>query len=188
MGSKEAMVTAPLVVVLVDRVFLFGSLKDAFRARAPLYAGLAATWLILAALQTTLPRPGSAGFDTDVSVWTYLLNQPPLILRYLRLAVWPTSLVANYGWPATLTLTDVLVPTLVVVALLVMTVVALRSHPRLGFLGAWFFITLAPASSFVPVATEVGAERRMYLPLAGILALIVLLVVWTWRQFARGSS
>jgi len=43
-----------------------------------------------------------------------------------------------------------------------------------GFLGAWLFITLAPSSSFIPIVTEVGAERRMYLPLAGVVVLAVI--------------
>src|SRR5262249_7085950 len=45
--------------------------------------------------------------------------------------------------------------------------------PRLGFFGAWFLITLAPTSSIVPIATEVGAERRMYLPLMSLIAVVV---------------
>ena len=40
--------------------------------------------------------------------------------------------------------------------------------------GLWFFVTLAPASSIVPVATEVGAERRMYLPLMAIAVLFAI--------------
>jgi Flp pilus assembly protein TadD len=35
------------------------------------------------------------------------------------------------------------------------------------------FIILAPTSSLIPIATEVGAERRMYLPLAAIVLLVV---------------
>jgi tetratricopeptide (TPR) repeat protein len=47
-------------------------------------------------------------------------------------------------------------------------------RPRLGFLGVWVFITLSPASSIAPIAAEVGAERRMYLPLMGVMAILVL--------------
>jgi len=39
----------------------------------------------------------------------------------------------------------------------------------------WFFVTLAPASSVIPIATEVGAERRMYLPLLAVVILFVAL-------------
>jgi tetratricopeptide (TPR) repeat protein len=42
-----------------------------------------------------------------------------------------------------------------------------------GFLAAWVFITLAPTSSIIPIATEVGAERRMYLPLMALASLVV---------------
>jgi tetratricopeptide (TPR) repeat protein len=44
------------------------------------------------------------------------------------------------------------------------------------------FITLAPTSSFVPIATEVGAERRMYLPLMAVAALLVIPALSALRQ------
>jgi Tfp pilus assembly protein PilF len=47
-----------------------------------------------------------------------------------------------------------------------------RQRPE-GFAGAWFFLILAPTSSFIPVATEVAAEHRMYLPLAAVIAVAV---------------
>jgi tetratricopeptide (TPR) repeat protein len=67
-----------------------------------------------------------------------------------------------------------------VVALLTATIVALVRKPPLGFLGAWFFLTLAPTSSILPISTEVGAERRMYLPL---MAVVVLVIVGVGRAF-----
>jgi Flp pilus assembly protein TadD len=84
--------------------------------------------------------------------------------------------VLDYGIPRALVLSDVLPGLALIGALIAVTLVALWRRPALGFLGAWFFITLAPASSFVPVATEVGAERRMYLPLMALVMLAVLAV------------
>src|SRR5205814_6204515 len=78
-----------------------------------------------------------------------------------------------YGWPLSLTLRDVLPYVLVVAALLALTIVAAVREPKWGFLGVWFFLTLAPTSSVVPIATEVRAERRMYLPLMAVIALPV---------------
>lgn len=179
MASKESMVTAPMAVALFDRAFLFGSFREAFRARRRLYAGLAATWLLLAVLVWTSPRSLSAGFTAhDADVWTYLLNQTVMISRYLQLASWPRDLVLFYGWPLPLTPADVWLSALLVVGLLVLTAFALRRHPRAGFLGAWFFLTLAPTSSVLPIMTEVGAERRMYLPLIGL----IVLAVFGWRR------
>ena len=186
MGTKESMVTAPVVVVLFDRVFLYRSFREAFAARWRLYAGLALTWVFLAQQVITTPRSGSAGFGTEVSVWTYLLNQAVVITRYLRLVVWPADLVINYGPPVAYQLSDVLPHLMFISALLLLTLAAFRWSPKVAFLGAVFFITLAPSSSFVPIATEAAAERRMYLPLMAIAAgLVAGLFIWTRQHITR---
>jgi tetratricopeptide (TPR) repeat protein len=118
------------------------------------------------------PR-SSVGFSSGTDSWTYFLNQLPIIVRYLGLSVWPRSLVLDYGLPRPVSLGDVIVPAALLTGLGIASVLMLRYRPRLGFLGAWFFITLAPTSSIVPISTEVGAERRMYLPLVAIVAGIV---------------
>ena len=170
-GCKESMVTAPVMVVAYDRAFAYDSLAEAFRRRGRLYAALGTTWLILIALLWSAPRAHSAGFSTIVTPWTYALNQPSVIGRYLCLTIWPRSLVLNYGPPRTPTVRDVAGAALFVAALLALAIVLFRRDRRLAFLGIWCVVTLAPASSFVPIATEVGAERRMYLPLVGIVVL-----------------
>jgi tetratricopeptide (TPR) repeat protein len=60
---------------------------------------------------------------------------------------------------------------LLLALLLGATVFALWRRPALGFLGAWFFLILAPTSSVVPVATQIMAEHRVYLPLAAVITL-----------------
>jgi tetratricopeptide (TPR) repeat protein len=49
-------------------------------------------------------------------------------------------------------------------------------------------VTLAPSSSIVPIATEVGAERRMYLPLAALIALVVVGASVMWDRRGRAWS
>jgi tetratricopeptide (TPR) repeat protein len=172
MTCKESMVTAPLAVLLFDRVFVFASLREAFRERGTFYAALAGTWTVLAVLMASGGRT-TVGFDAGVSAWTYLLNQAVVIVDYLRLAFWPRALVVDYGVPQALAPGEVLMPAAVIAALATATLVALRYKPAAGFLGAIAFLTLAPTSSIVPIATEVGAERRMYLPLAALVVLVV---------------
>lgn len=178
MACKESMVSAPLVVVLFDRVYRFSSFREAFRERRVLYLGLAATWSVLLLLMWAVPRTSAAGFaTTHVSTWTYLLNQSEMILQYFRLAVWPDTLVLYYGWATPATFAEMW-PYVIVVATLVLASFALLwRSPRLGFLAIWVFITLAPTSSLVPIASEVGAERRMYLPLMGLITLASAAVV-----------
>jgi tetratricopeptide (TPR) repeat protein len=173
------------MVVAFDRAFLFSSLGEAWRARRALYVGLAATWIVLALLLATDPRPHSAGFSAGVSPRTYLMNQAPAIVGYLQQSVWPNALVLLYGWPQPLTLADVWPAALFVCLLLGFTGVALWKQPQLGFVGAWFWVTLAPTSSIVPIATEVAAERRMYLPLGAVVLLAVVGLVWLWDRLKR---
>lgn len=171
MACKEAMVTAPIVVVLYDRAFAFGSVRAAFSQRRVLYAGFGLTWVILAALIAPGPRSGSAGFATSVGVVEYLLNQPQMILRYLRLAIWPSALVINYGAPQPMAWLQVLPEGLLVVGLLLAACVAAYRWPKFGFSCLVIFVVLAPTTSIVPIATEVGAERRMYVPLMALCAI-----------------
>jgi len=174
MACKETMVVAPIVVLLYDRTFAFGSFREALRRRGRYYAALCATWLVLAVLLWSSPRGDSAGFTgASVSPWTYLLDQSVMILRYLRLAFWPRGLVLDYGEPAHVTFSEVAPYVVAVAALLAGTVAALAHNRQVGFLGAWFFLTLAPTSSIMPISTEVGAERRMYMPLMAVVALVV---------------
>ena len=51
-------------------------------------------------------------------------------------------------------------------------------RPQLGFCALFFFLVLAPTSSVVPMVDEVGADRRVYLPLCGLCALVALADRW----------
>ena len=171
MASKEEMAVAPIVVALYDRLFAFSTVREAVHARRSLYWGFAATWVGLGVLIWQWPR-STVGFAAG-DAWTYLLNQAQVIPHYLRLVLWPDVLVLDYGLPRDVSIGDAIGGGILIAALLALTIVALVRWPRAGFLGAVFFLTLAPTSSIVPITSEVGAERRMYLPLAAIAVLLV---------------
>ncbi len=175
-GTKEVIVTAPIIVLLYDRSFVAGTFRAAWKLRRGLYLSLAATWLPLAGLvaSTGGTRGGTAGFGVGLTPWTYALTQAWAIPHYLRLAVWPHPLVFDYGTAVVTEVRALLGPGLLICFLLGATALALWRRLPLGFLGAWFFLTLAPSSSVVPVATQTVAEHRMYLALAAIVALVVL--------------
>ncbi|PTX97848.1 hypothetical protein DB354_06100 [Opitutus sp. ER46] len=186
MASKEVAVATPLLVLLYDRTFVAGSFGAAWRARRGFYLGLAATWVLLAVLVAgTSGRGGTAGFTALVTPWAYALTQCEAIVRYLWLAVWPQGLTFDYGTGTVQSLGAVLPQTLFLVLVIAATVVALKRAPVLGFLGAWFFALLAPSSSFVPVVTQTAAEHRMYLPLAAVVALVVIAALRRWPRAAR---
>jgi protein O-mannosyl-transferase len=173
-GAKETAVVVPLLVLALDRTVGAGCMRQALRTRPAFYAGLAASWLLLAALVIgTGGRGGTAGFDAGVSAWRYLLTQADAVLTYLQLVVWPHPLVFDHGTRLAAGLGEVAVQGLVVLGLLAATAVAWARAPRLGLAGAAFFLLLAPTSSIVPVASQTMAEHRLYLALAAPLALAV---------------
>ena len=174
MGSKEVAVSAPICLLLYDRAFLAGSVREAWARRRGLYLGLLGVWLGFALLQLlSVSRSSWAGGGLPYSMWEYALSQLGVILHYVRLSLWPQPLVLDYGWPIARGVRQILPGAVVVGGLAVVSVYALVRWPRLGLLGAWFFLILAPTSSILPIA-DLAFLHRMYLPLAAIVVLAVL--------------
>jgi protein O-mannosyl-transferase len=184
-ACKETVVTAPLLVLLYDRTFLAGNFRAAWRERGRWHLALAGSWALVAALAlANSNRGGTAGFGSGISPWDYSLTQTRAILLYLRLALWPSPLVFDYGTPLLSGLHAIALPLIALVTLLVLTFIALRRRPALGFLGGWFFLLLAPSSSFIPIASQTIAEHRVYLPLAALSVGLVL----TLHAFLRRGA
>lgn len=183
MLTKPVMVTAPLVVLIYDRIFLASSWKELLREHWKLYAGLAATWGLLLLALANGPREyqGLAGMGVDqISPLAYLRTQPGVILHYLRLSFWPDPLILDYQWPVS-GWREALLPAAAMLGLLGLTAWGLLRRPAIGFLGVWFFLILAPTSSFIPIV-DPAFEHRMYLPLAAAILLFLL----AWRKLAGG--
>ncbi len=174
MGTKEVMVSAPLMVLLHDRTFVAGSFAAAWRRRRILYLALAGTWLLLGFdMIASAARGGTAGVGLGVSSWDYLLTQCRAIVLYLKLALWPHPLVIDYGDGVAGGLREVWPQALLLTLLFLGVAIAAWRRSAIGFVGAWFFLILAPSSSVVPVTVQTIAEHRMYLPLAAVIAVAV---------------
>jgi protein O-mannosyl-transferase len=185
MGTKETMVSAPLIVFLYDRTFIAGSFREAWKRHKWPLVGLAATWIPLAALVVSNHgRQGSAGYGSGVSAWSYALTQFPAIVHYLWLCVWPRNLIFDYGSGLEVETLRVVPFVLIVAGLAVATAWGIVRRPALGFLGAVFFAVLAPSSSLVPVVTETLAEQRMYL---GSIPVVVLAVLGIYKWLRRAA-
>jgi len=216
MASKEEIVAVPLLLPLFWRAFVAPDWR-AVRAAWRLFVAAAATWTLLFACVRRGPHNPTVGYDTTprASAIEWLLTQAGVVGHYLRVAVWPTGLRGCYDWPIVRELAPAVLPGAVILALVAATAVACVRRPAWGFLGAWFFLLLAPTSTVLPIVTELAAERRMYLPLLAIVvpvavglcaaaqrvprwrsgsvllaALLLVLVPWTWRRVAvyRGEE
>ncbi|HXJ79901.1 MAG TPA: tetratricopeptide repeat protein, partial [Candidatus Methylomirabilis sp.] len=187
MGAKEVMVTAPVMVFLYDRLFVSRSLRHLIRQRWGFYAGLAATWVVLIVVLAVLRSERQMVLIEDLGPWRYALTQFGVIVHYLRLSYWPSSLVLDYLWPLAHGVSSILPWAIIVLALIGATVWALLRGNWVGFWGAWFFLILAPTSSVVPIA-DAAFEHRMYLSLAAVVVLSVIggyeLMRWAGRRFS----
>jgi tetratricopeptide (TPR) repeat protein len=175
MASKQVMVTAPIMVAIYDVIFFSDSWKQTLKRRASLYVGLAFTWIILVAVvRAASANQESAGFNLkQLTPLSYLATQFGVIVYYLRLSLWPYDLCIDYGWPVAHDASRIVPFALVIGILCLLTLIALKRRPEVGFLGVWFFLILAPTSSIMPIL-DLAVEHRTYLSLVAVVAFAVL--------------
>ncbi len=169
--TKEVMFVAPFVVACYDYVFLSRSLRKSLADRGALYISFAVLLVIYFA--STLKRvPVSATNSGRPTSWEYLRSQPGVLLHYLKLTFWPDDLCLDYGWPIATDPLEIYGKGAVILVLLSIGAWLLWKRSWVGFLIIAFFLILAPTSTIVPL--HLAFEHRMYLPLACIVALVVI--------------
>ncbi len=188
MGTKEVMVSAPLVVLLYDRLFITGSFKTSIRHRGWYYSAMAMTWFMLAGLVRSAASHRMAGFNLGLSSMDYALTQFRVISHYLVLAVWPHPLILDYGVDLARSTGEIVPYAAFILGLLAGSILLLIRKPRAGFLCILFFVLLAPSSSIVPIPTQTAAEHRMYLPLASLIILAVVGCNYLLQRIPRSSA
>ena len=179
---KEVGAMVPPLIYLTDVVLVAGNWKDPIRLRWRYYASLLLTWVTLPLLLMTVTMFNKTGGHGDITPFGYLLMQTQIITTYLKLCFWPDPLLLTYvGWPVP-TIGQALPYALLLIALFAATVwLLIRRHPA-GLIGACLFLVLAPSSSILPLPAEPGAERRMYLPLVGIVTGVLVIGEWLLRR------
>ncbi|MEO6026779.1 MAG: tetratricopeptide repeat protein [Candidatus Binatia bacterium] len=170
MASKEVMASAPFVVALYQRTFLVDSWR-ALRRSTPLYVGLASSWLLLIGLSVG-GIGGLADARHHVAPLVWWATQTKIVLLYLELTLWPWPLAIHYA-PNFLRTFGAAWPWLVAFTVVAATIVAaVWRRPAARFVVIAAVLVLAP-TLVVPLPKMIAAERRMYVPLAGLVALAV---------------
>jgi tetratricopeptide (TPR) repeat protein len=182
-GCKETTIVAPFLVLLYDFVFVSRSAAKWWRP---------GFYVLLTAAAWTLPLSYAgkvATYVEGVRPIPFALAQPAVVLHYLRLVVWPDRLFlyVNTHVFDVRSAAEVVAPAAVLVLLLAATLVGVVRRHWLGFVGAWFFLTLAPTSSFIPLS-DVIQEHRMYVALAAPAVLAVVAGALAVRRALPRSS
>ena len=188
MACKEVMVTAPVMVLLHDLLLRGQPWRELVRRRRRLYLGLAATWAVIGGILAGGAQfKGALSDKSPITPLEYLWLQARAVLHYLRLCLWPWPLRLAYDWTPPGFLAG-LPYVVVVLGILAGSIGVRRSRPWFTFAAAWVFLILAPTSSVIPLFTEPLAERRMYLPSAAVVALVVLGLRTSLGRLARSET
>jgi tetratricopeptide (TPR) repeat protein len=183
--TKEVMATIPFIIVLYDRTFISLSFRDSFKKRWWLYLSLAvSSWIPLGVLLLHI-RNQAVGYGLGVGITKYIFTESKAVVEYIGLCIWPKSLIFDRGAIFIDSFKEAVPYGLILTGILSFCTWCLFKVPALGFICSWFFIILAPTSSFIPVTEEPMAENRLYLPLITIVTLFVLLV---WRYCSKKSA
>jgi len=166
--TKEHAVVLPALFLLTD---LFQS-PDNIRRDRRLYLPIAALAVAgLAMVAGVLSSAVSAGFNTWGITWDqYALTQARAIFQYVRLTLFPIGQSIDHDFPISRTPVEHHAWFFVLLlAAVVGAAIYFRRRFALAAFGVFaFLLLLAPTSSIIPIA-DPFAERRMYLPILGLL-------------------
>ncbi|MBF0507697.1 MAG: tetratricopeptide repeat protein [Deltaproteobacteria bacterium] len=180
MGSKEIAITAPAMILLYDLFFVSRWDLSRLAKRKWVHLALFSTIGYVVWLQFHFNYGPSVGVGfkeasstsgvISVKPFNYLISQFEIIIYYFKLLVWPTGLRLDYYWLPAKNITEFRVwGSFLLILGAVIFAVRLSKRNRLMSFGVfWYFITLSPESSFIPLA-DLIFEHRAYLPSVGYI-------------------
>ena len=189
--SKQISATLPAIVLMFDFIFLsdFNVKKVAEKKfyHIPFWAILAAFVAFRYFYLGKIGDPGVATYKTWTS-YTYFITQFYVIVNYIKLLLVPYGQSAEHYILPARTMYD---PRIVLsVAFLTIFIFSAYKFSKkrqdlskiILFSIFWFFVTLSPTSSFLPV-NDAMVERRLYLPGFGFCLALMLVYVSIFGEF-----
>ncbi|MDR3697195.1 tetratricopeptide repeat protein [Mucilaginibacter sp.] len=117
----------------------------------------------------------------------YLITQPFVILHYFSELFLPTSLSADTDWKLLPSVWDIrFFAGCVFILGMIVTAFYTSKKKRLrpiSFGITWFFLTLAPTSSIIPLG-EVLNDHRMFFPFIGLVMSVTWLLGLLWMKYS----
>jgi tetratricopeptide (TPR) repeat protein len=186
LGVKETTISLPAALLAYDFIFISNgeirSVLSRWRFHLTFVAGGLAAAVYLVTFGNLRGSVGAAA--AGIEPFSYFLTELRVIVRYIRIILVPTGLNLAYDFPISDNPLDlrVILSALLLLGLLGLAWWLRKRQPILSFSILWFFVTLAPTSSFFPI-NDVIFEHRLYLPMVGLcLSFPVLFGVLTFRS------
>ena len=175
-STKEHTAVLPALLLGTDYFFGPGSGLQRIRRNWRLYVPMAAAGaLALKWVWNVLRASDSAGFRLEEFTWhEYFFTQCRVIWTYVRLFFAPYGQTIDYDLAPSRGLLEhgALLGLAALLALAAAAFLLRRRYPLASYGVFAFLLLLAPTSSLVAIADPI-AERRLYLPIFGLLLVVV---------------
>jgi protein O-mannosyl-transferase len=181
--TKEHTAVLPALLLLTDYFwnpgFSFEGIRRNWRLYLPLVAaGAAGLFFVLRVLRTA----DTAGFGMkDLPWYQYFFTQCRALWVYFQMFLFPTGQNIDHDYPVSTTVMDhgAIFGLIALIAASAAAWMYRRKYPLASYGFFTALVLFAPTSSFIPIRDTL-VERRMYLPLIGLI-LMSLDLVRRWR-------
>jgi tetratricopeptide (TPR) repeat protein len=186
--SKEVAIAVPVLMIVVDWLFREKNLWLVIKKRGWFIGAILLPVVAAAAYRfrgMSVSNIISLDVYGDISYFNIVLTTLYRVPDYLRLAIFPTPLSADYYTQIVQSFFNikVFVGLICVVGLVAGGVLLRKKQPFLALGMLWIFITWLPVSNLVPTAYFL-AERYFYFPLIGV----TLIAAVGWEDWRKRSS
>lgn len=190
--SKEMAVTFFLVVYCYEAIYGDNNRDVRSTLFNPYNLGYIAVTLIYIVLRFYIFHNPTSYDLANWPLYERLITMPCLIMNYLALTLFPLSLSADY---AISPLKSVFEPVfalslIVIISLLIFSVRLWKREKGILFGILFFIVTIVPVLNLVPLANPF-AERYLYLPAAGLImgvGLIIILIPDIMKSSSKAQS
>jgi tetratricopeptide (TPR) repeat protein len=166
----------PALLLLTDYYwnpgFSFSGMRRNWRLYVPMFLAAAASMVFVARVLT---QAATAGFGLkDLTWYQYFFTECRAFFVYLRLLVFPAGQNLDWEYPISRNILDhgAILGLAAILALAGAAIYFRRRYPLASYGFLVYLLLMAPTSSFVPIKDPV-AERRLYLPMIGILLVAI---------------
>jgi tetratricopeptide (TPR) repeat protein len=183
--SKSMLVTFPFVLLLLDfwplqRFKVHGSgfrVQSLVMEKAPFFL-----LVVPVSIAVYIAQKGGGQFLLRLPLSFRLETALMGYARYLGKMFWPANFSVLYPYPDYWPASQLLFAAALIVGMTVLAFALRRQRPYLLVGWLWYLGTLAPVIGFIPLGAQSMSNRYTYIPMIGIL----LLVVWAVDDLSKG--
>ncbi|MBF0344168.1 MAG: tetratricopeptide repeat protein [Nitrospirae bacterium] len=186
--TKQSVVTLPVIITIIEFTFFYGKPLKRLSYSIPFYLTIPVILSLsrgyLETNDVTIGKIVTGQLVLDR--WQNLFTQFRVIITYIRMLCFPVNLTLIYDYPFYLSfwIRDVYISFIVLSSIFVLGVYlsyhALKNRDGrnsdtllISFGILWFFITISPQSSIIPLNNWVILEYRVYLASVGFFVVLV---------------